>query len=539
MSLDGNMKKLLLILFTFHFSLLTLPAQDVISLVGSWDFSTADSAVYDDYVMLPECRQVRKAWYKKNVYVPQSWAGRHVTLYLERPYIETTVYVNGIKAGHQLSTSTPHQYNVSPCIKPGGRNTIEVCVYNEQGDRNGIVGKMELRSQPEDLYIKQVKLHPHPFKGYVEVEVSLGGVISYLSDYAMGVMVKREDVDSADVYQRFYDITSSHMTVAMPVGNQVAVWDEFTPHLYRIGIVVGGDYYETSFGMRELVVEGRQLMTNRRPLYLRGTLESCSFPKTGYPPMDEAAWTRILTKIKGYGLNYVRFHSYCPPEAAFTAADKLGVYLQPEGPSEESQLVEDTYGHHPSFFLLQPQQDSVVSILPIIAHGMEAQAEHSLMASGKLQTLCYKYEIERNLMTKDCAGFLLPALDDCSGQDWREFCGPIVPLAKFPKFAYTNADTLVVPVEAYNAMYGDIDVVRSTYYICNDSMKVLAGGQLSARGLPIGKNTPLGTVVFPLDSVKEATKLTLAVQIAGQIKNHWDFWVYPDSASDNHPFLHE
>ena len=90
-----------------------------------------------------------------------------------------------------------------------------------------------------------------------------------------------------------------------------------------------------------------------------------------YPPTDEASWTKIFRKIIDYGLNHVRFHSYCPPEAAFVAADKLGVYLQPEGPSwpnhgvklrqgqkidayllEESKRIVDTYGHHPSFVMM-------------------------------------------------------------------------------------------------------------------------------------------------------------------------------------------
>jgi len=99
---------------------------------------------------------------------------------------------------------------------------------------------------------------------------------------------------------------------------------------------------------------------------------------------------------------------------------------------------------------------------------MESQAEKFLMASGKLQTLCYKYDIERNLRTKDYSGFQLLGLNDYSGQgsalvgplnvhwrekgyvdatEWIEFCSPVVSLARFPKFVYSNRDTLNVPIE--------------------------------------------------------------------------------------------
>ena len=82
--------------------------------------------------------------------------------------------------------------------------------------------------------------------------------------------------------------------------------------------------------------------------------------------MDEAGWDRYFGIVKTYGLNHVRFHSWCPPDAAFVAADRLGVYLQPELPFwgdpaqpgmepfliEEGQKILRAYGHHPSFVML-------------------------------------------------------------------------------------------------------------------------------------------------------------------------------------------
>lgn len=744
------MKRLLLILFTIH-SALFASSQEVISLSGSWQFALGDSTKYKDYVLLPGSMQtndqgfpvtvntrwtgslydssyyfnpymekyrqegnmkfpffltpekhyVGGAWYRRSVYVPESWKKRHVTLYLERPHIETTVYVNGQKVGSDNSLSTPHLFDVTDYIHLGARNTIEVFVYNgidrvgvgqdshsvtdqTQGNWNGIVGRMELRAQPQRLRIDKVKIYPRPSTSSVRLQVELQGQSPNFSFYEMEVMIQQEQRDSANLYVTHFDINSNVMDVEMTLPGGVSLWDEFHPNLYRIGIGVGDDYYETTFGMREVLVDGRQIILNHRPIFLRGTVENCCFPETGYPPTDEASWLRIFRKCKEYGLNHMRFHSYCPPDAAFAAADKVGFYLQPEGPSwpnhgvkllagqtidwyllQESKRIVDTYGHHPSFIMmaagnepagnwveycnlwvkemkrydssriycgasvgggwawddgseyhvkggargldwdrrapssdddyysqiLRPRnyKDSVDNNSPIIAHeqgqwcafpdfkeisqytgvykarnfeifrdllsdnGMASQAEKFLMASGKLQTLCYKYEIERNLRTSDYAGFQLLGLNDYSGQgtalvgalnvhwrekgytnanEWHRFCSPIVPLARFPKFVYTTADSLVVPVEVYNAMYGNIQGARVLYYINDEAGQVYGGGLLYSGGIPLGKHTPISAVKMALDSIKVPKKFTLTVAVAGnQFTNQWNFWVYPDTVS--------
>ena len=736
----------LLTLITCQISAIPTSAQEVISLVGSWDLSLNDSTHYDDFVMLPgslltngkgnpvtvdtrwtgstydssyyfnpwmaQYRQegnvkfpffltpekhfVGKAWYRRSVYIPRDWRKQRVTLFLERPHIETTVFVNGQEVGHQMSLSTPHQYDVTKLLVPGQRNTIAVCVYNgienvcvgqdshsvtdqTQGNWNGIIGRMELCAQPLQLSIKQVKVNPEPIDGQLQVLVRFGCEHPSLLYYdELTLMITPVGKDNEITFFATQDITGTKMDLRIPIRSNMRLWDEFSPQLYRMCISIGSDYYETTFGLRQVNTDGRLLYINGHPLWLRGTVGNCCFPETGYPPTDEASWVSIFTKMKEYGLNHMRFHSYCPPEAAFAAADRMGIYLQPEGPSwpnhevrlrggmpidqyllDESKRIVDTYGHHPSFIMMaagnepagdwvpycnewvktmkkydgsrlycgaslgggwawddgseyhvkgggrgldwdkqapradddyfsliefpRNYHDSTPNNTPIIAHeqgqwcafpdfreipeyvgvykprnfeifrdllrenGMEQQAEKFLMASGKLQTLCYKYEIERNLRTKDYAGFQLLSLNDYSGQGtalvgplnvhwrekgyinaegWREFCSPLVPLARFPKFVYTTADTLRVPVEIYNALYGQVSPMRKNYII-TEGDRVITGGGLSSDSIPMGKNWPMGTVVYPLDSISRPCKLTLTVRIGKQVSNHWDFWVYP------------
>ena len=735
-------------------------AQQIISLEGAWDFCMGDSAKYDDYVMLPgsmltngkghpvsvktqwtgslydssyyfnpymeryrkegemkfpffltpERHYVGNAWYRRSIYVPRNWSDQRITLFLERPHIETTVYVNGHEVGHQMSLSTPHRYDVTKFIKVGTKNDIEVRVYNgienvcvgqdshsvtdqTQGNWNGIAGRIELQAQWDKVNIKHVKVIPNAATHKVKVVVELGDHIAPVrfmpqTEYYVNISIRHlSDSGRADYYcAKSTEAYSKVRTFEVDLGPNAHYWDEFRPNLYLLTVEAGDDCYETTFGLRNIKIEGRQFYINGRPLFLRGTVENCCFPETGYPPTDEKAWLNIFRKCKEFGLNHMRFHSYCPPEAAFSAADKMGIYLQPEGPSwpnhgvklrrgmtideyllEESKRIIDEYGHHPSFVMMaagnepagdwvrycndwvsemksydptriycgasvgggwawdngseyhvkggargldewnrsmpssdndyyhgilfpRNYKDTVANTSPIITHekgqwcafpdfkeipqytgvykarnfeifrdllrdnGMASQADKFLHASGMLQTLCYKYEIERNLRTPDYAGFQLLGLNDysgqgtaltgvlnvfwrekgyCSAEQWREFCSPLVALARFPRFVFTNSDTLRVPIEAYNAFYSNIGDVSTSYYICNDSNQIISGGRLSHGNLRMGRVKGLGTITFPLDSITTPSKLTLVVHFSKELKNRWDFWVYPDAKQND------
>jgi beta-galactosidase/beta-glucuronidase len=149
-------------------------------------------------------------------------------------------------------------------------------------------------------------------------------------------------------------------------------WDEFRPALCHLSAELpdNGAQKTVVFGMREIGTEGTQFRINGRPVFIRGTLECSIFPLTGHPPTGIDAWRKVLHAAKQHGLNSLRFHSHCPPEAAFFAADELGFYLQVEtcwanqsttigdGKAvdqwvyEETERVLQAYGNHPSFVLM-------------------------------------------------------------------------------------------------------------------------------------------------------------------------------------------
>ena len=139
------------------------------------------------------------------------------------------------------------------------------------------------------------------------------------------------------------------------------------------------------------------MLINGRLVNLRMDHFGGDFPLTGAPATDVASWKRIFGVCKAYGLNGMRFHSWCPPEAAFTAADEVGFYLQPEDGfwapftpgnvysnflEEETARLLRTYGNHPSFILLSPSNEPSGHYQKVTP-----QWSGSLVCQGSAQTL--------------------------------------------------------------------------------------------------------------------------------------------------------
>ena len=154
---------------------------------------------------------------------------------------------------------------------------------------------------------------------------------------------------------------------------------------------------------KDFHIKGQQFFANGHPIYLRGRHDACVWPLTGHVAMDVESWRHYFKVCQDYGLNHVRFHSWCPPEAAFVAADEYGIYLQPELPfwgnfnpkdtllmdflMKEGEAIMREYAHHPSFrmFALGNElRGSIPKMSEFIEHFRK-------MAPDKIYTLSSNY----------------------------------------------------------------------------------------------------------------------------------------------------
>jgi hypothetical protein len=640
---------------------------------------------------------VGAAWYQKEVIIPHNWKNQDIELFLERCHWETRLWIDDKEIGMRNSLGTPHIYKLSDVLTPG-KHRITICVDNRiklvdpgvnshsisdhtQTNWNGMVGKLYLEAKPL-IKIKNIQLFPDILKKIVLAKIKIENPTTKKQKATITLTAS----GISEVVSKNLKVTVAagldSLVVEYPMGDNVKLWSEFHPNIYTLKAELSSkksiSTYETTFGMREIKGVGKQLQINGKPLFLRGTLECAIFPKTGFPPTEVAEWIRIFNIAKAHGLNHFRFHSWCPPEAAFDAADQTGFYLQLEVSSwaneptttlgdgkpidkylyEESQRMIEVYGNHPSFcmmaygnepggknyekflstfvnfwkkkdsrriytsaagwpnlkendFLSSPDPriqlwgDGLNSIInsripstkfdwtskiskftqPMVSHEigqwcvypnfkeikkytgvvraknfeifqetlkehkMEELGDSFLLASGKLQALCYKADIEAALRTKDFGGFQLLDLHDFPGQGtalvgvldafWEEkgyispqeysrFCNSTVPLVRLKKHIYTNDEVLTASVEV--AHYGDepIKGVIPRWKINTTSGQTVFSGDLPQANIELGNCISIGEISIPLLTINDPEKLILEVTV-GSFSNSWDIWVYPAS----------
>ena len=344
--------------------------------------------IYFPFWLTP-CRYYRgAAWYQREITIPKSWNKSTIQCILERVHWQSSVWLDDHLIGSQNSLSTPHVFDLSQYATPGKhRLTLRIdnrldsinvgpdansVTDHTQGNWNGMIGHLVIRELPA-VHIQDLQIYPQPVQHQLQIRLKIHGlsggrattvrvqVIAPGDSHFSGFPELKKKLGSGD----------STLIISYPM-KKFRYWNEFHPFCYRLKTQLKtGKKQETRitvFGMREIRPDKGHFLLNGKTIFLRGTVNNCVFPETGYPPMNVSSWIKLFQIYKECGLNAVRFHSWCPPKAAFEAADSLGIYLQPEAPlwanhgsslgngqPVDRYLVRETsrifrcYGNHPSF----------------------------------------------------------------------------------------------------------------------------------------------------------------------------------------------
>ncbi len=330
------------------------------------------------------------AWYQREIEIPEDWAGKHIFMYFERTHWLSSVWVDTKEVSKIDYISVPHNHDLTGFVTPGKTNLITVCIDNSyqynthkwnhahteftQINWNGILGEIKLVAL-DPVYIDDLQVYPDIANNAVKVKMQVNNYTKneYTGKALFTItgkdyqLTKEIPVEGKDSFNYVEDIIS--------LGKKINLWDEFNPFVYSITCqLTTGNSTNTfehvksaDFGMREVKQGKNHVILNNRPVHLRGNVENAVFPKTGYAPVDDASWEHLMILSKDYGLNHMRFHSWCPPRAAFRMADKHGIYLEVEMPMwgkdaepdearynffrREQQAILKEYGNHPSFIL--------------------------------------------------------------------------------------------------------------------------------------------------------------------------------------------
>jgi hypothetical protein len=327
------------------------------------------------------------AWFSREMDIPEHLAGKVCFLVLERTRV-TTVWVNGQELGTRNSLNTPHRYELTGCLIPG-RNTVTIRVSNTdyptkgghltspdtQTNWNGITGRIELEFY-NDCRLGGIQVYPDVANRSFLITAKLEGGASG------SITVKAESFNSEEkhsVGEQTFRCSSKDIAIRYDLGEKALLWSGSQPSLYTLTVCLRSgdgqvlDTHQLTVGLREFKANGDKFTINGVQTFLRGKHDGLIFPLTGFAPTTVEEWLRVLRISKDYGINHYRFHTCCPPEAAFTAADMLGIYMEPELPfwgtvtdetyENHNQLEQDyllsegfaildAFGNHPSFVMM-------------------------------------------------------------------------------------------------------------------------------------------------------------------------------------------
>jgi hypothetical protein len=337
---------------------------------------TAPGNVQVPYLSQPVRHYLGVAWYQRDIDIPAEWEGKRIELLLERTRWQTDVYLDDKLIGSNRSLVAPHNFDLG-VLKPG-RHLLSIRIDNrmlspayrpdghgvsdaEGSTWNGIVGRIEL-SATSPVWIEDAQVFPNIAAKSAQVRVSIGNVTGKAGKGTLSVGTVSVPVT--------WDRAGCKAVIDVPLA-KAGLWSEFTPELQHLSLTLRGGHAnhhrEITFGVREIKTDVNRILLNGEQLQLRATHDGGGFPLTGYPATDVATWKKIIGICKAWGLNGMRFHSWCPPEAAFTAADELGFYFQPECGmwnsfdsggkmldvlNDETARLLKAYGNHPSLIML-------------------------------------------------------------------------------------------------------------------------------------------------------------------------------------------
>ena len=433
------------------------PFRPRIDLSGEWRFAldpqatlTASSTL-NDKVMLPGTTDtnqkgdaprntaetthltrlhsyVGKAWYSREVNIPQTWKDKRLTMVLERTK-PTVAFVDGVRVGECDDICTPQRYDLSQVLTPG-QHTITLLVDNgetvppqllsnshaytedTQTNWNGIIGEMYIEAAPQQG-ITALEVLPDALSRRLEVVVTLSPKLGKNAHLLVGVspLTEHGPIVMLDYWIGKNAVAAAdgryHLVIDM---NKAQLWDEHHPTArYVVEVTVDDkDALSTTCGFIDFRVDEHHFLANGKEVFLRGKHDACVFPLQAHVPMTTKEWVDYLSINRNYGINHIRFHSWCPPEAAFEAADQLGIYLQPELPfwgdfnkddqrlmtflHKEGEQIMRTYGHHPSFvmFALGNELWGSIEKMAEFVDDFRKMAPHKLFTFGSNYYLGYQ-----------------------------------------------------------------------------------------------------------------------------------------------------
>ncbi len=326
-----------------------VPFQDTIFVPGAWDvqgFGEETEKLHFNFI--------GKAWYKKEIAIPEEWEGRRLFLTFGGVYRYAKIWVNDHYLGEHIGYVSNFEFEISEQAQPGTTAVIALEIDSEQrwdvdtlagvwdmGEGmntfwGGIWGHVTLEAKAvswlDDLYIQ-----PHASLDGCRVTASLNGDDSLPDEVKLDILDATAKVVFSKknaIKQRLGSPDKMVFDACLP---EAELWTTGRPYLYtaRLSLLGQGkvlDHVETRFGLRIIEFQGTDILVNGKKVFLSGYGDDGVYPRTMVGPSDKGFYLENLKVAKSYGFNYVRHHSHFMPPEYYEACDEVGMFVSPELP---------------------------------------------------------------------------------------------------------------------------------------------------------------------------------------------------------------
>lgn len=249
-----------------------------------------------------------------------------------------SAWINGVYIGEHQGFSTSFELMIPEGVLKIGENTVvlsvsnfELAGYGEEpviGLANravnectgGITGDMEIRYYPTPLRDAYVLVAEDCKTVTVKVEATETCTFTYCV-YDGDKAIRRGEAEGDFTFDT----------------EGMEYWSPEHPKLYTVEISAGEEKISCVFGVRRLTADREMVYLNGNPIFLRGVCEHCFYPETMHLHHHKEYYLNVVSKFKELEFNFIRFHTYVPPEEYMQAADELGILIHVESPNNTSE----------------------------------------------------------------------------------------------------------------------------------------------------------------------------------------------------------
>lgn len=539
--------------------------RDNVGLTNAWSNGEFQEVV--ELPGIPDNATSGPVWYSKKVNIPEAWKGKSILFLVERTK-NLKIWVDDKPAGESDALFTQRCLDLTSWLNPG-EHTLTVRIDQSLsegydpvlGPSNTMLGNISLVAVSK-THITEMQVTPQLEARTLSIRLRLANPpqqeplqLKISLHYLLGDLKVKA---AASQYRISPDST---ITVSYVIKGRMPLWDEFKQPLMQIRAQLS-DEKESWFDVRTCVIglkninsEGASFVLNDRTVFLKGYVENGSQNQSATAMMEEGYWQKRFDLQKKAGFNHCRFDAWCPPEAAFRAADKRGMYLQvdlPEHPSSASAVLSD-FAHHPSLMFFASGTTSMISnptyahilpspvniqtlkALPFLSVKADAFNKNSGLseAASAFATLCYRTEIEAAFRTPGLSGYQFPEYPQFVNDDplmWQQFNGNVIPLLITDKYCWSQSEVFQAGVEVVNVS-GKTLPSSLKWSLSLPNGETVKTGTVAQSTLKNGHTPGRGNIEFLLYEFDKPVQLTLTLEVdSTEYKNEYSLWVYPNSA---------